>query len=182
MVRCPAAPPSPPQPPFPLHPQRAKRVASPHVASPRMTPSCCASLLLRCPPTWSLAAKSLDYDKKAKKAKPADALDTAFKVAEATFGVPRLLEASDLVSGQVDDKSVITYVAKLRQACIAYEEGLAERQTAERAAAEAARAAKEREATAAELGRLEGLSGELRAWCAEKAKGFLEAAASEEVS
>ena len=57
--------------------------------------------------------KALDYEK-AKKMKAVDALDTAFKVAEATFGVPRLLEPSDLVGGQVDDKSVITCASPAR--------------------------------------------------------------------
>lgn len=57
----------------------------------------------------------LDYDTLNKDDDRAN-LATAFNVAEKEFGVPQLLEVQDMASGKPDEKSVITYVAKLRQA------------------------------------------------------------------
>ena len=48
---------------------------------------------------------------------PVGCLKKAFQVAEDKFGVPQLLDAEELASpGATDDKSIIVYTAKLRQA------------------------------------------------------------------
>ena len=54
--------------------------------------------------------------------------------------VPKLLEPADLQGSQIDTKSVITYVAKLRQACL----GLEESRSAEREEARLKEQAEER--------------------------------------
>ena len=59
---------------------------------------------------------AIDLEATSKMAPP-EALQTAFDAAEQHLGVPQLLEASDFTSEHpVDAKSVILYVAKLKQA------------------------------------------------------------------
>jgi len=79
-------------------------------------------------------------------------INNALDVAEREFGVPKLLDAIDLVNGP-DEKSVITYVARLRQALSDRDDQLrladlkAEEEARRRAAEEeAARRAAEEEA------------------------------------
>jgi len=59
----------------------------------------------------------LNYDKNSDPKKALGNLDTAFTAAEKRWDVPRLLEPEELAGPDpTDEKSVITYVAKLRQA------------------------------------------------------------------
>jgi actinin alpha len=97
--------------------------------------------------------------------KPADGhgnLDKAFTVAEKRFGVPRLLEPDELAGpDSTDAKSVITYVAKLKQAFLDREAEMMRRLKEE----EASRAAAARAARQADLKRMVGeLESGVDAW------------------
>jgi actinin alpha len=127
------------------------------------------------------APEKLDYGK-ASKEKPAKLLDKAFDVAsEDPFGVPKLLDASDLVGGAADTKSLITYVAKLRQACLNINDGRAAALEAERLAKLAEQRAKEHAATMEELDKLGMDAEELKRWCKEKEDDFRKKIASGEL-
>ena len=85
------------------------------------------------------------------KMEPQEALSTAFDAAEKHLGVPQLLETSDFLGeAPTDDKSVILYVAKLKQAA---DEKEAQRAAAEAQAAADAASAVERELIEAEAAR-----------------------------
>mmetsp|Transcript_17065 Transcript_17065/g.47479 ORF Transcript_17065/g.47479 Transcript_17065/m.47479 type:complete len:1481 (-) Transcript_17065:749-5191(-) len=94
--------------------------------------------------------KCLDYNK-CKKADAMGNLDKAFTTAEDRWEVPRLLEPEELAGPDpTDEKSVITYVAKLRQAFLDREADMMRKLKEE----EAARAAAARAARQAELKKL----------------------------
>ena len=90
--------------------------------------------------------------------RPVERAETVFAAAEAEFDVPRLLDAHELASGTVDQLSLVTYVAKLRNALL--DTGLAARKRAEAKAA-MERAARER--AAAEQAEEERVQAERRA-------------------
>ena len=77
---------------------------------------------------------------------PIGNLNNAFDIAERELGVPKLLDAVDIANSP-DEKSVITYVARLRQAFAEKEESLklAEEEEARRKAAEEEARRKEEE-------------------------------------
>jgi hypothetical protein len=111
-----------------------------------------------------------------KKMEPEPALAAAFDAAENHLNVPKLLEPSDFVGDKpVDDKSVILYVAKLKQAhddkINARESDEATRLAEAKAEEEAAKAAAEEAAAAAE-------AAQKTAEAAAKAKAAADAAAA----
>jgi len=100
-------------------------------------------------------------------------LELAFKVAEERFGVPRLLEPSELVGASpTDDRSVITYVAKLRQAFGDKERELRRLAEEEEKAKLAAARAKQRAETDRLAAELQRDAAALRAWAGQKAAAF----------
>ena len=111
-------------------------------------------------------------------AKPFAMLRSAFSLAETHLGVPRLLDEEELARGVADERSVITYVAKLRQSCVARS---LERQRREAAQAEAVRVTKheslrsEMQCLAAKL-QLE--AARLDTWIIEQEARFMEAVAA----
>ena len=74
-------------------------------------------------------------------------MQTAFDAAEEHLGVAQLLETNDFAQGAADDKSVILYVAKLKQAC---DERVGEREAKAAEEAEASKASAAAAAAAAE--------------------------------
>jgi hypothetical protein len=65
--------------------------------------------------------KLLDY-KGLKKDNREENLENAFSVAESSMGIPKLLEAADLMGGNPDERSVILYVSLFFHAFVANEE------------------------------------------------------------
>ena len=121
--------------------------------------------------------EGIDYDKAAK-LKPLKALEQAFDIAAAEpFNVPKLLDPQDVMqtSGFLDTKSLITYVAKLRQACLALQEAKAAEMEAARLANLAEMRAKEHAKTMEMLAALEKLSVALKKWCNDNESGFRKA-------
>mmetsp|Transcript_27072 Transcript_27072/g.64442 ORF Transcript_27072/g.64442 Transcript_27072/m.64442 type:complete len:1509 (-) Transcript_27072:202-4728(-) len=93
--------------------------------------------------------ESLNYDE-IRALSPLDRLNKAFDVAEKSFGVPKLLDPDEMVGvGKTDDKSVIVYVAKLRQAFADQADDVKRRIAEEEAARLATERAEARKATAA---------------------------------
>ena len=125
--------------------------------------------------------EAIHYDNCAKLA-PLECVNKAFDVASnAPFNVPQLIEPKDVVDGG-DTKSVILYVAKLRQACIELMEARIAEREAERLAAIAAERAKARALTQEKVDTLESAASGLRKWCKDKEKSFKDPVASGELA
>ena len=106
----------------------------------------------------------LNYDKNSDPKKALGNLDTAFTAAEKRWDVPRLLEPEELAGPDpTDEKSVITYVAKLRQAFLDREAEMMRKLKEE----EEARKKAEREARQAALKKMvQDLKTGVDDWCA----------------
>ena len=93
-------------------------------------------------------------------------------------GVPKLLDPADMVGGKTDDKSVIVYVAKLRQAFADQADDVKRRLAEAEAARLAAERAAARQGTAALKADFARGVSDWSKWTSGKKEGFAEAAAA----
>jgi len=121
--------------------------------------------------------ESLDFDALGS-LDPLSRLNKAFDTAEKKFSVPKLLDPADMVQDKTDDKSMIVYVAKLRQAFADQADDVKRRLAEEEAARLAAERAKAREATAALKADFERGVNDWSAWTRGKQDKFAECAAA----
>jgi len=124
------------------------------------------------------APDALVYDS-VKNDTPVAKLRKAFDTAETVFAVPQLLEPEELATpGASDDKSIITYVAKLRQAVLDKNAELMKLQAQQQREAELARIAAAKAELAKARQSLEIDAADFVKWSRAKAAAFGEAAAS----